>query len=73
MATQAAIEDFVSQKTLARVGASRHGKKFGNRVLRELKTRYQLLLVHPEAATIDGEPCYPSLLQLPRPVDGEAV
>jgi hypothetical protein len=33
-----AIDDFVAQRSLALVGISRHEKKFGNMVLREMKS-----------------------------------
>ncbi len=73
MATHAAIDDFVSQKTFALVGVSRGGKKFGNSLLRQLGGRYQLYAVHPEATSIDGVACYRSLQHLPGPVDGVII
>jgi predicted CoA-binding protein len=39
MTSRAAVDDFVAQRTLAVVGVSRSGKKFGNTIYRELKTR----------------------------------
>lgn len=66
-----AINDFVSGKRIAIVGASRSGKKFGNSVATELKVRgYQVFLVHPEVKEIGGERTYPNLAALAGQVDG---
>jgi uncharacterized protein len=74
MTTLTAIEQFLSAKTLALAGASRQGRKFGNAVRRELvKKGWQVLLVHPEAATIDGSPCVARLADLPPGVGGLVV
>jgi len=71
---KAAIDDFWSQQTLAVVGVSRGGKKFGNAASRELRTKgYRVIPVHPEADSIGGERCYPSLKALPEPVGGLLV
>ncbi len=71
MTTKAAVEDFVSQRTLALVGASAGGKKFGNAALSDLRAKgYQVFPVHPTAETIDGQRCYGSLAELPEPVGG---
>lgn len=68
---KATIDDFLAQKTLALVGASRGGRKFGNAVLKELLAKgYEVLPVHPEAAAIGGVACSPSLAKLPKEVDG---
>jgi len=73
MVTQSTIDEFVSQPTLALVGASRNRKKLGSHALRALKTRRHVLVVHPSAATLEGEPCYPSLVQLPEQASGVIV
>ena len=39
MTSRAAVEGFLAQKTLAVVGVSRGGKKFGNAILKELKAK----------------------------------
>jgi predicted CoA-binding protein len=65
------VQEFVAQRTLALVGASRNGKKFGNTILKELKNKgYTMYPVHPEAKEIDGTPCVPSLAALPEGVGG---
>ncbi len=74
MTTRAAIDDFLDQKTLALVGVSRSGRKFGNTILKELTAKgYRVLPVHPEAAEVDGVRCWPSLEELPEPVGGVVV
>lgn len=56
------IQNFIEQKKVAIVGASRDGKKFGNAAAKELQERgYEVFYVHPEVPEIDGQPTYPSL------------
>ncbi|MFN2151482.1 MAG: CoA-binding protein [Anaerolineales bacterium] len=56
------IQNFVEQKKVAIVGASRDGKKFGNAAAKELQERgYTVFYVHPEVSEIDGQPTYPNL------------
>jgi uncharacterized protein len=74
MTTKTAVEDFISQRTLAIVGVSRGGKKFGNAIFRELKEHgYKLYPIHPEADTLEGEPAYKDFKSLPEKVDGVIV
>jgi len=71
MTTKKQIDDFLSHRTLALAGVSHNGKKFGNTALAGLKEKgYKVLIVHPEAQELDGEPCYPSLPALPEGVGG---
>ena len=74
MSTRAAIDDFLAQRSLAVVGVSRSGKKFGNAAYRELKAKgYSLVPVHPEAQELEGDRCAPGLRSLPAPVTGVLV
>ncbi len=74
MTTKATINDFIAQRTLAIVGISRDGKKFGNIAFKELSAKgYRLLPVNPKTESIEGSPCYPSLSALPEPVGGVLV
>jgi hypothetical protein len=74
MTTKREIDEFLSQKTLAIVGVSRGGKKFGNTILRDLtKLGYRLLPVHPQADEVDGVRAFPSFDALPEPVGGVIV
>ena len=57
-----AIQDFIGQKKVAVVGASRQGNKFGNSAAKELQERgYEVFYIHPEIDEIDGQPTYPNL------------
>jgi predicted CoA-binding protein len=74
MISKAMIDDFVSQRSLASVGVSRKGNKFGNNAFKELKTKgYKLSLVHPSGEIIEGQQTYPSLKALPEKVGGVLV
>ena len=71
MTSKAAVQDFLAQRTLAVVGASRDEKKFGNKVYKDLiRKGYQTYPVNPNAEEIEGQPCYPDLGALPEAVDG---
>jgi predicted CoA-binding protein len=71
MASKAAVEEFLAQRTLAVVGASRDSKKFGNKVYKDLiRKGYTTYPVNPSADVIDGQRSYPTLSDLPEAVDG---
>ncbi len=71
MTERAAIADFLAQRRIAVVGVSRRGNKFGNLAYRALKARgYTVVPVHPQAATVEGDRCAPSLEALGGQVDG---
>jgi uncharacterized protein len=58
------IQEFISSKKIAIVGASRTNDKykFGNMAAAELQRRgYEIYLVHPQAESINGKSVYPSL------------
>jgi predicted CoA-binding protein len=74
VASKSAVMDFVGQRSLAVVGVSRGGKKFGNTAYRELKAKgYHLVPVHPQAETLEGDRCAKNLASLPGPVGGVLV
>jgi predicted CoA-binding protein len=74
MTSKALIEDFIAQKSLAIVGVSRAGNKFGNGIYRELKTKgYSLFILHPKAAQLEGVPAYKDFSSLPEKVGGVIV
>jgi predicted CoA-binding protein len=74
MTTQATVNDFISQKTLAIVGVSRGGKKFGNMIFRDLKSHgYKIFPIHPESEKLEGERAYKDFKSLPEKVDGVIV
>jgi len=74
MSSKAAIQEFYALKTLAVGGVSRNPQKFGHMVYKDLKTKgYTVYPVNPQAESIDGEPCYPSLDKLPTRPDGVVI
>lgn len=65
------IADFLAQKKIAVVGASRRRYKFGNKILLDLECRgYQVYPINPLAEEIEGIPCFPNLLAVPDQLDG---
>ncbi len=64
------IEEAVNSRVWAVVGASEDMSKWGSRIYRALKqSGYTGYPVNPEAATADGDPTYPTLLDLPEKPD----
>jgi predicted CoA-binding protein len=71
MAQTSPIHEFTSLKTIAVVGVSRSGKRFGNTILAALKAKgYQAIPVNPSAESVGGERCYPDLQSIPFTVGG---
>jgi predicted CoA-binding protein len=66
-----AVISFFRSNTIAVAGASRDEKKYGYKVYRRLKGfgRYTVYPVNPQADTIDGDRCYPTLSALPERPD----
>jgi predicted CoA-binding protein len=57
----------IEKKVWAVVGANTNPEKFGNKVYRRLKDRgYEVYAVNPKYDSIDGDPCYKSLSDLPK-------
>ena len=74
MTDKKTVQDFLAQKTIAVVGVSRSGKKFGNMAYRELKSKgYQVYPVHPSAEQVEGDRAYPNLAALPEKPGGVLV
>lgn len=64
-------QDFLAQKRIAVVGVSRSGAATGNSIYTFLRDQgYDVVAVHPEAESIEGDPCYPNLQSIPEKVDG---
>jgi predicted CoA-binding protein len=60
------INEFLDNKAMAFVGASRNEKKFGTQVfIHQQKLGYILYPVHPEAAEIQGVTCVNHISDLP--------
>lgn len=57
-------------RVVAVVGASSDRRKFGNQAVRAFQARgFRVVPIHPREATIEGHRCYPSLLDVPEPID----
>jgi predicted CoA-binding protein len=60
------VQEFVSQRVWAVVGASADRSKYGNQVLRDLRQAgYTAYAVNPNGGEIEGQPAYPTLADLP--------
>jgi predicted CoA-binding protein len=65
---------FIHDKVMALAGASRNPKKFGNVVLKTLKSKgLQVYPLNPHTDTIENEVCYKSLHDLPSDVKNLVV
>jgi uncharacterized protein len=63
-----ASDAFVTEKTLALVGVSRT-RGFGNTLFRHLQRKgYRVFPVNAESDTVEGQPCFRRLDDLPEPV-----
>ncbi|HEX7535550.1 MAG TPA: CoA-binding protein [Dermatophilaceae bacterium] len=68
------VEDFLSHHRYAVVGASDDPKNFGRTICREMSNRgYDVVPVHPQAAAVDGMPCFADLASVPGDLDGVIV
>lgn len=55
---------------IAVIGATDNLEKYGSIIYRDLKGRgYQVLAVNPSRDTVDDDPCYPTLRDLPEKPD----
>ena len=74
MPSLAVIDEFLKQKRIAVVGVSRNPREFPNGVFRKLReSGYDVVPVNRNATEVEGVPCYPSVRDLPGPVDGVLV
>lgn len=70
-----ATADFLAQRRIAVAGVSRsaagHG---GNFVYKSLKQRgYEVFAINPHADTVEGDPCYHTVADVPGGVDGVVI
>ena len=71
MSTKKAIESFLEEKSIAVVGVSRSGRKFGNSVYNELRQKgYKVFPINPHTDKIGDDPCYANLAAVPEAVGG---
>lgn len=60
----------LDQKRFAVAGVSRDPEKYGYKVFRSLKSAgYEVYAINPNADQVDGEPCYPTLDNVPVAID----
>ena len=64
------IDEFMRQKKFAVVGATDNPEKYGNRIVKNLKSRgYEVYPVNPKLKEVEGLECFSSLADLPCEVD----
>lgn len=74
MTVQSQVDAFLDGSPFAVVGASTNRAKYGNKILRcYQQAKRDAIPVNPRADEIEGEPCFPSLSAIPRPVHGVSV
>lgn len=65
------IEDFLAQKRIALIGASRDPKSFSIILFKEFRRRgYQVVPVNPKTPNVLGTPCYARVQDIQPPVQG---
>ncbi len=75
MKTSDAAHEFLSSRRVAVMGVSREPDKHGaNVVYRRLRERgYEVFAVNPNAETVEGDPCYASLSDIPGSVEAVVI
>lgn len=67
---QGLIKEFMAQKKFAVVGATENPQKYGNKIVKNLKSRgYEVYPINPKLKELEGSTCYPSLDEIPVKVD----
>jgi predicted CoA-binding protein len=66
---------FLAQRRIAVTGVSRHPKDHGSNVVYgRLRDRgYEVFAVNPHADRVEGDPCYPTLHDIPGGVDAVVI
>jgi len=75
MKTREAAEQFLTNRRIAVTGVSRQAEGHGsNIVYQRLKERgYDVVAVNPNADTVEGDPCYPTLAAVPDGVQAVVI
>jgi uncharacterized protein len=75
MKTSKAAEDFLACRRIAVTGVSREPANHGSNVVyRRLRDRgYEVYAVNPNAETVEGDPCYRSLAEVPSGVEAVVI
>ena len=70
MSLRTLIEQVLEQKSFAVTGVSRNPEKYGHVVYQKLKAAgYTVYAINPNTESINGDACYPSLDNVPGPID----
>ena len=63
------VAAFLAAGRIAVAGVSRQGSQPANAIFKKLRNAgYEVVAINPNAAEIDGEPCYPDLASVPGPI-----
>ena len=66
--------EFLAQKRIAVAGVSRNEKETANGIYRLFRDKgYTVFAVNPNAETVEGDPCYPTMQAIPGGVDGAMI
>jgi predicted CoA-binding protein len=69
-----AASTFLAQERIAVAGVSRAGDSAANYIFKRLlETGHETYAINPNADEVEGERCYPSLADLPAPVDAVVI
>ncbi len=73
--TKDAAAQFLAHRRIAVTGVSSHPKGHGSNVVyQRLKQRgYEVVAVNPNAATVEGDPAYPTLAAIPGGVEAVVI
>jgi predicted CoA-binding protein len=62
--------EFPKYRKWAVVGVSEDREKYGNKIYRDLRNAgYQVFAINPKLETVEGDPCYSSVKNLPETPD----
>jgi predicted CoA-binding protein len=65
-----AIAEFPKYRTWAVIGVSDDRSKYGNKIYRDLREAgYTVYAVHPKNKSVEGDPCYATVKDLPTKPD----
>lgn len=68
------VDEFLSKKRIAVAGVSRDFQQPANSIYRKLKgAGYQVYAINPNAAQVEGDPCYPDLHSVPETVEAVMI
>lgn len=60
------VEEMLACRRVAVVGVSRRREKYGYKIYQDLKAKgYEVAAVHPAMSDIEGDPCYPTVADVP--------